>query len=141
VNEFYKDHCQTYKQRPIYWLFTSGKEKAFQTLVYLHRCNEGTLARMRTEYVLPLQTKILRHIENLAKDSETMSGAAANKIQKEMVILQKQQAELSKFDEHLRHYADMKIKLDLDDGVKANYGKFGELLEPLKGLVHGPEDD
>lgn len=141
VEVFYKDHCQTYKNRPIYWLFTSGKEKAFQALVYLHRYNEGTLARMRTEYVLPLQTKIMRHIEHLEKDKDAVSGSSANKIQKEIVALQKQQAELSKFDERLRHCADMKIKLDLDDGVKANYGKFGELLEPIKGLKHGSEED
>lgn len=141
VNDFFKDHCQTYKNRPIYWLFSSGKERAFQALVYLHRYNEGTLARMRTEYVLPLQTKIARHIEHLVKDKDTASGAAANKIQKEIVTLQKQQAELAKFDEKLRHYADMKIKIDLDDGVKANYVKFGELLEPIKGLKYGSEED
>lgn len=141
ANDFYKDHCQVYKNRPVYWLFTSGKEEAFQALVYLHRYNEGTLARMRTEYVLPLQTKITRHIEHLIKDKDAASGAAANKIQKEIAVLQKQQAELSKFDEKLRHYADMKIKLDIDDGVKANYVKFGELLEPIKGLKYGSEED
>ena len=141
VNDFFKDHCQTYKNRPIYWLFSSGKERAFQALVYLHRYNEGTLARMRTEYVLPLQTKIARHIEHLVKDKDAASGAAANKIQKEIATLQKQQAELAKFDEKLRHYADMRIKIDLDDGVKANYVKFGELLEPIKGLKYGSEED
>jgi type II restriction/modification system DNA methylase subunit YeeA len=141
LNDFYKDHCWTYKNRPIYWLFSSGKEKAFQALVYLHRYNEGTLARMRTEYVLPLQTKIMRHIEHLEKDKDASAGVAANKAQKEIVQLRKQQAELSKFDEKLRHYADMKIKLDLDDGVKANYVKFGELLEPIKGLKNGSEED
>lgn len=141
VNDFFKDHCQTYKNRPIYWLFSSGKERAFQALVYLHRYNEGILARMRTEYVLPLQTKIARHIEHLVKDKDAASGAAANKIQKEIVALQKQQSELAKFDEKLRHYADMKIKIDLDDGVKANYVKFGDLLEPIKGLKYGSEED
>jgi len=141
VNDFYKDHCQTYKNRPIYWLFTSGKEKAFQALVYLHRYNEGTLARIRTEYLLPLQSKIARHIEHLTKDKDAVTGAAANKIQKEITSLQKQQAELVKYDAVLRHYADKRIKLDLDDGVKANYIKFGELLQPIKGLKNGSEQD
>ena len=50
---FYKHHLQTYKRRPIYWLFSSGKQRAFQCLVYLHRYHEGTLSRMRTEYVIP----------------------------------------------------------------------------------------
>ena len=49
ATSFYKDHLQTYKKRPIYWLFSSGKHKAFEALVYLHRYNEGTLSRMRTE--------------------------------------------------------------------------------------------
>ena len=57
---FYKDHLRWYKRRPIYWLFSSGKQRAFQCLVYLHRYHEGTLARMRTEYVIPLQGRIAR---------------------------------------------------------------------------------
>ena len=55
--QFYKDHLKTYKKRPIYWLFSSGKQKAFECLVYLHRYNESTLSRMRTEYVTPLLGK------------------------------------------------------------------------------------
>jgi len=141
VNDFYKGHCQTYKKRPIYWLFASGKEKAFQALVYLHRYNESTLSRMRTEYVLPLQTKIARHIEHLEKDKDnTTSTSAANKVQKEIASLLKQRDELIKFDEHLRHYADMKIKLDLDDGVKVNYNKFGELLADVKKIAGVKEE-
>jgi Eco57I restriction-modification methylase len=58
---FYKHHLSMYKRRPIYWLFSSGKQRAFQCLVYLHRYHEGTLSRMRTEYVIPLQGKIASH--------------------------------------------------------------------------------
>jgi len=141
VNDIYKDHCQTYKNRPIYWLFSSGKEKAFQALVYLHRYNEGTLARMRTEYVLPLQTKNMRYIEHLEKDKDAASGSAVNKIQKEIDVLQMKQAELSKFDEKLRHYADKRIKLDLEDGVKVNYVKFGDLLADVNKIVGSDKDE
>lgn len=128
VNDFYKDHLQTYKKRPIYWLFSSGKQKAFQGLVYLHRYNMGTLSRMRTEYVLPLQGSISRHIEHLKKEKEVASTSAGTKIQKEINILGKQNEELLSFDEKLKHWADMKIELDLDDGIKINYDKFGDLL-------------
>ena len=65
---FYKHHLSMYKRRPIYWLFSSGKQRAFQCLVYLHRYHEGTLARMRTEYVIPLQGKIAARIEQLEGD-------------------------------------------------------------------------
>ncbi|MCC6543787.1 MAG: BREX-1 system adenine-specific DNA-methyltransferase PglX [Nitrospirae bacterium] len=138
---FFKDHCQTYKNRPIYWLFSSGKEKAFQAIVYLHRYNEGTLSRMRTEYVLPLQTRISRQIEHLEKDRDAVSGSAANKIQREIIELRRQQAELLKFDELLRHYADKKIRLDLDDGVKVNYAKFGSLLTDVKKISGVKEEE
>ncbi|MCX7098061.1 MAG: hypothetical protein NTV43_09195 [Methylococcales bacterium] len=41
-----QNHLQTYKKRPIYWLFSSGKQGAFQALVYLHRYHESTLAKV-----------------------------------------------------------------------------------------------
>ncbi len=136
LNGFFKDHLKTYRKRPIYWLFTSGKEKAFQALVYLHRYNEGTLSRMRTEYVLPLQSKMTTRMEHLEQDKEHASStSAANKIQKMIGKMRKQKDELLKYDEKLRHYADMKIKLDLDDGVKVNYGKFGDLLAEVKAVT------
>ncbi len=139
---FFKDHLKTYKRRPIYWLFTSGRLGAFQCLVYLHRYNEGTLARMRTEYVIPLQGKIKSRIEQLEGDKPKATSAAhRRRVEKEQDTLRKHQAELLKFDEKLRHYADLRIKLDLDDGVKVNYGKFGDLLACVTQVCGKAEDD
>jgi len=136
-DSFFKDHLQTYKKRPIYWLFSSGKQKAFQCLVYLHRYNEGTLSRMRSEYVIPLQGKIVAQLEKLDGDIKAAESTAQSKrLGKDQTKLQKQQVELLAFDEKLRHYADQRITLDLDDGVKVNYGKFGDLLAEVKA-VHG----
>ncbi|HBC3428132.1 TPA: BREX-1 system adenine-specific DNA-methyltransferase PglX [Vibrio parahaemolyticus] len=134
--QFYKDHLKTYKKRPIYWLFSSGKEKAFECLVYLHRYNESTLSRMRTEYVTPLMGK-LESRKNILEDSKaTATGAELRAIDKELKTIDKKQAELIKFDEELKHLAEMKISIDLDDGVKVNYGKFGNLLADVKA-IHG----
>lgn len=134
--QFYKDHLRTYKKRPIYWLFSSGKQKAFECLVYLHRYNESTLAEMRTDYVIPLSTKLASYVEQLEQNKEASASAAeAKRIEKELSKLYKQQAELNAFDEKLRHYADQRITLDLDDGVKVNYGKFGDLLAEAKIVV------
>jgi type II restriction/modification system DNA methylase subunit YeeA len=136
-NTFFKDHLKTYKKRPIYWLFTSGKLKAFQCLVYLHRYNPGTLARMRSEYVIPLQGKVAARLEKLTGDIEAATSTAHQKrLQKERAKLDKQQIELITFDEKLRHFADQRIALDLDDGVKVNYGRFGDLLAEVTA-VHG----
>lgn len=136
ASKFYKDHMQTYKKRPIYWLFSSGKQGAFQALVYLHRYNESTLARMRTEYVMPLISKMSAYANSLETAKESSDSAAEIKrIEKKLQDLHKQQAELSTFEEKLRHYADQRISLDLDDGVKVNYGKFGDLLAEVKAVT------
>ncbi|PKG98621.1 BREX-1 system adenine-specific DNA-methyltransferase PglX [Paraglaciecola sp. MB-3u-78] len=134
--QFFKDHCKTYKKRPIYWLFSSGKEKAFECLVYLHRYNEGTLSRMRTEYVTPLMGKYEHHHSSLQQ--QILEGSTEQKrlAEKALKDLEKKQAELRTFDEQLKHHAEKRISLDLDDGVKVNYGKFGNLLADVKN-IHG----
>ncbi|CCQ10849.1 putative type II restriction enzyme methylase subunit [Pseudoalteromonas luteoviolacea B = ATCC 29581] len=135
-SQFFKDHCKTYKKRPIYWLFSSGKEKAFECLVYLHRYNEGTLSRMRTEYVTPLMGKYDAQLARLSDDMVNATGSEARRIEKDIKALEKKQAELRTFDEQLKHYAEKRITLDLDDGVKENYGKFSNLLADVKA-IHG----
>ena len=133
--QFFKDHLKTYKKRPIYWLFSSGKEKAFECLVYLHRYNETTLPRMRTEYVTPLLGQMDSRIERLRLQQNEAETAEAKLIGKEIDSLTKQLTELRSFGDQLKHYADMKIQLDLDDGVKINYGKFGTLLAEVKAIT------
>jgi hypothetical protein len=139
---FYKHHLSMYKKRPIYWLFSSGKQRAFQCLVYLHRYNESTLGRMRTEYVIPLQGNYTSRIDQVATDiANARSTSHRNKLVKERDKLVKQQAELISFDEQLRHYADQRIAIDLDDGVKVNYGKFGDLLAESKAITGGKDEE
>ncbi|MDO9225459.1 MAG: BREX-1 system adenine-specific DNA-methyltransferase PglX [Pseudomonadota bacterium] len=142
ADTFFKNHLQTYKKRPIYWLFSSGKQGAFQALVYLHRYHEGTLARMRGEYVVPLQGKLAARTAHLQDEiAAAPSTAARNKLQKQLDALKKKQTELIAYDDLLRHYADQRIPLDLDDGVKVNYGKFGNLLAEVKAVTGGAGDD
>ena len=137
-DSLFTDHLQTYKKRPIYWLFSSGKQKAFQCLVYLHRYRDGTLARMRTKYVIPLQGQIASRIDHLEGDvSKATSTSHRRKRLQKQDGLKKQRAELVAFDEKLRHAADQKISLDLDDGVKVNYAKFGDLLAEAQAITGG----
>ena len=140
-DSFFKDHLKIYRKRPIYWLFSSGKQKAFQCLVYLHRYNEGTLARMRTEYVIPLQGMMASRVLRLKDDIAANTSTAHDKrLEKERATLVKQESELREFDEKLRHYADQRISLELDDGVKVNYGKFGDLLAEVKAVTGAKPD-
>nr|WP_085803384.1 BREX-1 system adenine-specific DNA-methyltransferase PglX [Klebsiella pneumoniae] len=138
--QFWKDHLKMYKKRPIYWLFSSGKEKAFECLVYLHRYNDATLARMRTEYVVPLLARYQANIDRLNEQVDGASGGEATRLKRDRDNLSKKFNELRSFDDRLRHYADMRISIDLDDGVKVNYGKFGDLLADVKAITgNAPE--
>ncbi len=132
LNYFYKDHVQTYKKHPIYWLFTSGKEKAFNCLIYMHRYDKTTLARMRTDYLFDVQTRygaiksdLLSVIEG---DSTTKEIHDAKK---ELKDIEKKLEELKQYDEKLHHMADMQMEIDLDDGVKVNYEKFAGLVAKI----------
>lgn len=135
-------HPRRYKNRPIYWLFSSGKQQTFQCLVYLHRYTPGTLARMRTEYVIPLQGKIGARIAHLEEEkNHATASAQRKKLQTEQDKLIKQQTELRAFDEQLRHYADQRIALNFDDGVRVNYAKFGPLVAEAKKVCGKKGED
>ena len=91
---------------------------------------------MRSNYVTPLQGKFNARLDYLKTEKDALDTVSAKKkIQKEIDILKKKQAELSAFDIELRHYADLKIFLDLDDGVKVNYDKFGNLPAEKKAIT------
>ena len=87
---FFKNHLKTYKKRSIYWPFSSGKQRAFECLVYLHRYNKATLPRMRSNYVTPLQGKFNARLDYLRTERDALDTASAKKkIQKEIDILKK----------------------------------------------------
>ncbi|AMM13071.1 hypothetical protein AX768_02040 [Burkholderia sp. PAMC 28687] len=96
---------------------------------------------MRSEYVVPLTGKIASRLEGLERDAlAAIATATRVKVQKKIDLLRKKQAELFAYDEKLRHYADMRISIDLDDGVKKNYGKFGDLVSNPKIICGGSDD-
>ncbi|MDD2966660.1 MAG: BREX-1 system adenine-specific DNA-methyltransferase PglX [Desulfovibrionaceae bacterium] len=140
--KYFKEwHLKTYKKRPIYWLFSSGKQKAFECLVYLHRFNRNTLARMRSMYVIPMYEILERNIKLLDAEMESApSTAKRRELAKEKTSLEKKQVELKDFDSRLRHIEEQNITIDLDDGVRVNYGKFGNLLAEAKAITGGKDD-
>jgi type II restriction/modification system DNA methylase subunit YeeA len=120
LKSFFKDHVKMYKKRPIYWLFTSGKGRGFNALVYMHRYNRETLAKLRTDYLLELEAKLDARIGMLGDESAAEKGR-----------LGKQVKELEKYDEVLHNKSLEYIDIDLDDGVKVNYAKFEGLVEKI----------
>ena len=132
LNDFFADHCKTYQKRPIYWLFDSGKKNGFKALIYLHRYQRDLLARMRTDYVHEQQERYRTQLSHLADALEHASGADKVRLTKQQKKLQDQSRELQTYEEKIHHLADQNIELDLDDGVKVNYAKFGDVLAKIK---------
>lgn len=138
LNDFFKDHCNTYQvtgsgKRPIYWLFDSGKKNGFKALVYIHRYAPDLIARMRTGYVHPQQARYRTQVELLQSQIDDASSTSERvKLSKQLKKINEQLLELNKYEEVVHHWADKMEPMDLDDGVKANYAKFQELLAKVK---------
>ncbi len=132
LNDFYADHLKVYQKRPIYWLFDSGKKNGFKALVYMHRYQPDTIARMRTDYVHEQQARYRTAIADLEQRIASASTAERVKLSKRLKTLQEQAAEIQGYEEKIHHLADQYIAIDLDDGVKKNYAIFGDVLSKIK---------
>lgn len=132
LNDFYADHLKVYQKRPIYWLFDSGKKNGFKALVYMHRYQPDTIARMRTDYVHEQQARYRTAIADLEQRIASASTAERVKLSKRLKTLQEQAVEIQGYEEKIHHLADQYIAIDLDDGVKKNYAIFGDVLAKIK---------
>ena len=128
ANDFFKDHCKKYQNRPIYWQFDSGKNGGFRALMYLHRYDENTIPTARLSYLHDIQWKYEQEKDRLEKLIENSTiTSEKTKARKELDLIEKQILECKAYDEVLNHAANMRISIDLDDGVKVNYQKFQKL--------------
>ena len=132
LNDFYKDHCKIYQKRPIYWLFDSGKKNGFKALIYMHRYQPDTIARIRTDYVHEQQARYRTAIADLEQRIVNTSTGERVKLNKKLTTLQAQDTEIRTYEEKIHHLADQMISIDLDDGVKKNYAIFQDVLAKIK---------
>ncbi len=137
INEFYRDHCGQYSvtgsgKRPIYWMFDSGKKNGFKCLIYMHRYQPDTIARIRTDYVHEQQARYRTAIADLETRIVTASTSERVKLNKRLKTLNDQATEIHEYEEKIHHLADQMISIDLDDGVKKNYEIFKDVLAKIK---------
>ena len=132
LNDFYADHCKIYQKRPIYWLFDSGKKNGFKALIYMHRYQPDTIARIRTDYVHEQQSRYRTAISDMENRIANAATSERVKLNKALTKLKDQDAELRSYEEKIHHLADQMIAIDLDDGVKVNYAKFQDVLAKIK---------
>ena len=132
LNGFYTDHVKIYQKRPIYWLYDSGKQNGFKALIYMHRYQPDTIARIRTDYVHEQQARYRTAIADLEQRIANASTGERVKLNKKLTVLQAQDAEIRTYEEKIHHLADQMISIDLDDGVKKNYAIFQDVLAKIK---------
>lgn len=125
LKDFYADHLKVYQKRPIYWMFDSGKQNGFKTLIYMHRYDADTVGRVRTDYLHRAQKYVETAMQSAQYTIDNVSSASEkSKATKAVTKYTKQLAEMKIYDEAIAHIANKRIEIDLDDGVKANYEKF-----------------
>lgn len=137
LNGFYTDHCSKYSvtgsgKRPIYWLFDSGKKNGFKALIYMHRYQPDTIARIRTDYIHEQQARYRTAIADVEQRIANASTGERVKLKKKLITLQAQDTEIRSYEEKIHHLADQMISIDLDDGVKKNYAIFQDVLAKIK---------
>ena len=124
LKDFFKNHCQIYQKRPIYWLFDSGKQNGFKALIYMHRYDENTIGNLRIDYLHRMQrileNEIARMQDTIENSNDAREVTAAIKRKDKLI---KQQQETKEYDEKIAHLALARTSIDLDDGVKVNYEK------------------
>jgi type II restriction/modification system DNA methylase subunit YeeA len=136
TKDFYADHVKRYKKRPIYWMFSSPKG-TFNALIYMHRYQSDTVSVLLNDYLREFITKLEGERGRLEKLSDDMSASQGQRTKalKDMAVIAKQIDELNEWERDVVFpLAQAKIEIDLDDGVKANYPKFGAALKKIPGL-------
>ena len=113
INDFYADHLKVYQKRPIYWLFDSGKKNGFKCLIYIHRYQPDTIARIRTDYVHEQQSRYRTAIADLEQRINGAPTSERVKLSKHLTTLQAQAEEIRVYEEKIHHLADQMIDIDL----------------------------
>lgn len=132
INDFYPDHLKIYQKRPIYWMFDSGKKNGFKCLVYIHRYQSDTIARVRTDYVHEQQSRYRTATADFEQRLSNASASERVRLNKQLTTIRDQAEELRLYEEKIHHLADQMIPINLDDGVKHNYELFKDVLAKLK---------
>jgi hypothetical protein len=125
--EFYSDHLKIYQKRPIYWMFSSGKKNGFKALIYMHRYNSNTLAKMNASYFQPATTLLRTRISEIEKQIFAANDKEKVQIERLRFSLVEQLNEAIEYGQVLDYMANKYISIDLDDGVNNNYDKFQEI--------------
>jgi hypothetical protein len=134
VKDFYTDHIQRYKKRPIYWMFSSPNG-SFNVLIYMHRYTPDTLSKILNDYLNQYREKLRARVEHLDQMMISGSSTEQTKADKEKGKIRTVLLELQEYERDILYpLATERIAIDLDEGVLVNYNKFGKAIKEVAGL-------
>jgi type II restriction/modification system DNA methylase subunit YeeA len=136
LKDFYDDHVKRYKKRPIYWLFSSPRS-SFKALIYMHRYSPNTVSIILNVYLREYVFKLKGKTEQLEQQKISSVSTQKEKITagKDLDRISGMIRELENWEKDtLYDLALKKLEIELDDGVKVNYLKFGKALKRIAGL-------
>ena len=142
LRDFYNDHVRRYKKRPIYWMFSSP-DGSFNVLIYMHRYRPDTASIILSEYLREYQVRLSAYMDNLRRKEANPDLSKGEKVKalKELDKLRKTQDALTSYERDILFpLANQRLEIDLDDGVKVNYPKFGAALKKISGLEAKDEE-
>ena len=103
----------------------------------MHRYRPDTVSVVLNGYLREFKSKLENRIAELVQiaNNVNLSAREKNLAVKEQGKFQKMLKEVEDYErEVLYPLATQNIEIDLDDGVKVNYLKFGNALKPITGL-------
>jgi len=136
LKDFYKEHVQRYKNRPIYWMFSSRTDGkgVFNALIYLHRYTQATPNLVLNEYLREFQAKLRAEITTLERDGGNAAAKQADSLRKALTECEDYERDI------LFPLASRNLTMDLDDGVLVNYLRFDRALVAIPAIEKKRKD-
>lgn len=135
VNDFYNDHVAMYKNRPIYWQYSSRTDNkgAFKALIYMHRYTPATTHTV-LEYLRDFTAKIADQANQLERSDRAKDKREAEKLHKAVT-------ECKAYEDNVLYpLATRNLEIDLDDGVLVNYLRMGQALRTIPTIERKRKD-
>ncbi len=135
VNDFYNDHVAMYKNRPIYWQYSSRTDNkgTFKALIYMHRYTPATTHTV-LEYLRDFTAKIADQANQLERSDRAKDKREAEKLHKAVT-------ECKAYEDNVLYpLATRNLEIDLDDGVLVNYLRMGQALRAIPTIEKKRKD-
>ena len=125
---FFKEHIQKYRKRPVYWLLQSPRKK-YGVWLFHERLTRDTLYRIRGKQYVESKLNLLEtNLADLRRCRDAAQGRERRAFEKQMVPLDDILDDIRAFAERIDAILQRSYTPHIDDGVLINMAPLWELL-------------